>query len=379
MKQRLTLGQPAPWFHAAALAGNPRYAFDTAAGRWIVMLFMGSGAHEVSQAAIRLVDDNRALFDDTRACFFGVTIDPSDPAEGRIVQRLPGVRWFLDFDRKISAAYGAIEAEGEASAGEGTAYAPHWLLLDPMLRVRARAPLAKGPEMMAQLRQCLSRPVETTPAPVLIVPDVLPRDICRGLVDLYETNGGAPSGFMREENGVTVTKLDPNHKRRSDCTIEDQALVAQLRMRIAAVLKPMIMRAFQFDVTRIERWIVACYDAQEQGHFRAHRDNTTKGTAHRKFACTINLNAEDYDGGDLCFPEFGPQTYRAPTGGAVVFSCSLLHEARPVTRGRRYAFLPFLYDDAGARLREQNLAFVSPELKGYRSGLPQEDEAGESR
>jgi predicted 2-oxoglutarate/Fe(II)-dependent dioxygenase YbiX len=125
----------------------------------------------------------------------------------------------------------------------------------------------------------------------------------------------------------------------------------------------------------MERYIVARYAADEGGYFRPHRDNTTKGTAHRKFAVTINLNAEEYEGGDLCFPEFGPQTYRAPTGGAVVFSCSLLHEARAVTRGRRYAFLPFLYDDDGARTRERNLAFVSPELQSYRSGLPSADES----
>jgi hypothetical protein len=53
----------------------------------------------------------------------------------------------------------------------------------------------------------------------------------------------------------------------------------------------------------------------------------------------------------------------------VVFSCSLLHEARPVTRGKRYAFLPFLYDDEAARLRERNLEFVTPDLQNYRSGL----------
>jgi predicted 2-oxoglutarate/Fe(II)-dependent dioxygenase YbiX len=137
----------------------------------------------------------------------------------------------------------------------------------------------------------------------------------------------------------------------------------------------MIQRAFQFDPTRIERWLVACYNGDgEGGHFRAHRDNTTKGTAHRKFAVTINLNAEDYDGGDLRFPEFGRRLYRAPTGGAVVFSCSLLHEALPVTRGKRYAFLPFLYDDAAARLRERNLGHVTPELQNYRSGLPPEEQ-----
>ena len=64
---------------------------------------------------------------------------------------------------------------------------------------------------------------------------------------------------------------------------------------------------------------------------------------------TINLNADDYEGGDLRFPEYGPRTYRAPTGGAIVFSCSLLHEATPVTKGRRFAFLPFLYDEDGAQ------------------------------
>jgi predicted 2-oxoglutarate/Fe(II)-dependent dioxygenase YbiX len=98
-----------------------------------------------------------------------------------------------------------------------------------------------------------------------------------------------------------------------------------------------------------------CYDAEDGGYFRPHRDNTTAGTAHRRFAVSINLNAEDFEGGDLRLPAFGPRTYRPPTGGAVVFSCSLLHEATPVTAGTRYAFLPFLHDEAGETVREANL------------------------
>ena len=43
----------------------------------------------------------------------------------------------------------------------------------------------------------------------------------------------------------------------------------------------------------------------------------------------------------------------------MVFSCSLLHQAMPVTRGRRYAFLPFLYDEAAARVREANRASLA--------------------
>jgi predicted 2-oxoglutarate/Fe(II)-dependent dioxygenase YbiX len=117
---------------------------------------------------------------------------------------------------------------------------------------------------------------------------------------------------------------------------------------------PEIAKALQFQASRMERYVVARYEASERGFFRPHRDNTTTGTAHRRFACTINLNAEDYDGGELRFPEFGPATYRAPTGGAVVFSCSLLHEATAVTCGNRYAFLPFFYDEPAAQLRQRN-------------------------
>jgi predicted 2-oxoglutarate/Fe(II)-dependent dioxygenase YbiX len=91
----------------------------------------------------------------------------------------------------------------------------------------------------------------------------------------------------------------------------------------------------------------------------AHRDDATAGTAHRKFAVSLNLNAEDYDGGDLRFPEFGRRLYRPPTGGAAVFCCTLLHEVTPVTHGVRYVFVPFLYDADGVRIREANLSQVA--------------------
>ena len=356
MPHLLAPGMAVPWFQARALDGNPRYVFDTAAGRWILMLLMGSGAREPQREALQLVQQNRDLFDDEQACFFGVTVDPSDASEGRIARQLPGIRWFLDYDGAISTLLGAAEADGGA-----VHYAPHWLLLDPMLRVRGIAPLRGGAEIIAELRRLVGQSAEPEIAPVLVVPEVFPPELCRQLIGLYERHGGAESGFMREENGLTVRKLDPHQKRRADYQLQDEPLMAALNARLFHALMPMIRRAFQFEATRIERFIVACYDAEEGGHFRAHRDNTTKGTAHRKFACTINLNSEDYEGGDLCFPEFGRRRYRASTGGAVVFSCSLLHEAAPVTRGRRYAFLPFFYDDESAQVRERNQSYLAPE------------------
>jgi len=43
-------------------------------------------------------------------------------------------------------------------------------------------------------------------------------------------------------------------------------------------------------------------------------------------------------------------------GGALVFSCSLLHAVTPMTRGRRYACLPFVYDDDAAAKRRAHAA-----------------------
>jgi predicted 2-oxoglutarate/Fe(II)-dependent dioxygenase YbiX len=356
----LVMGAPAPWFFARALNGNPRFSFSSLGGRAVLMLFAGSMARPDSVAAFACVAAARDVFDATRACFFGVTADPEDEKAGRIRHEPPGISWFLDSDRAISRGYGAIAPDG----GD----APYWLLLDAQLRAVAHAPLAQGEAMIARLRALVAEQADLPAAPVLVVPRVLPPALCRDLIAHYEREGGVESGFMREEGGITVVKTDPNFKRRADVALFEGALLEAAKARVIAALLPMVKRAFQFEVTRIERWLVARYDGAERGFFNPHRDNSTAGTAHRRFACTINLNPDDYEGGDLRFPEFGRRTYRAPQGGAVVFSCSLLHEARPVTRGRRYALLPFFYDEAAARLREANQRHVDPALATYRAG-----------
>ncbi|MBL8709410.1 MAG: 2OG-Fe(II) oxygenase, partial [Rhodospirillaceae bacterium] len=71
-------------------------------------------------------------------------------------------------------------------------------------------------------------------------------------------------------------------------------------------------------------------------------DNLSPSTADRRFALTINLNTPEYEGGELVFPEYGPERYSPPAGGAILFSCSLLHEALPVTKGARFTLLSFL-------------------------------------
>jgi predicted 2-oxoglutarate/Fe(II)-dependent dioxygenase YbiX/peroxiredoxin len=340
----LARGDLAPWF-TAPTPTNSTFSFSTVVGRYVLLGFAPPPG-PARDAAFAAFQAHRSLFDDAKLTAFVVLTDEASMQKAR--NQPPGLRWFFDPEGKVSRLYGALDAAGVAH--------PHWLLLDPMLRVLGAAPMEAGAGFMAGLADL--PPVDQYAgaelvAPVLIVPRVFDHDLCRRLIGVYEAAGGAPSGVMRNEGGRTVGVLN-DFKRRRDAYIEDEALRGEVFRRLKRALFPEVKRVFQWEPTWIERYLIACYDAEEGGYFRPHRDNETPGTMHRKFACSINLNAEDFEGGDLRFPEFGRRTYRPPTGGAVVFACSLQHEATHVTRGRRYAYLPFLYDDAGAEVREAN-------------------------
>ena len=62
---------------------------------------------------------------------------------------------------------------------------------------------------------------------------------------------------------------------------------------------------------------------------------------------SLNLNHDEFEGGQVCFPEYGRMLYNPVRGGALFFSCSLVHEALPVTKGKRFALFTFLTDQAG--------------------------------
>lgn len=358
----LTIGDPAPWFVAASSV-NPRFDFSQAAGRHIALCFFGSAGNAEVARMIKALHEPANLIDDTRISFFGVSNDPADEKRDATQARVPGIRFFWDNNREVAKLYDVVERLGNSNGAT-----PVTFLLDPFLRVlgilSGLTPAEHAKALMAAVI-ALPTPAKPEPAPqiapVLIIPRVLEPSFCRTLIDLYNQHGGEDSGFMRNDNeGRTYGMIDYRFKRRRDHNIEDENVRRALATRIKQRLIPEIQKAFQFNVTRIERYIVACYDSKEGGYFRPHRDNTTKGTAHRRFAVTMNLNAEEYEGGDLMFPEFGTRTYRAPTGGAVVFSCSLLHEATPIRSGLRYCTLPFLYDDAAAKIRQENLKYMAP-------------------
>ncbi|GKQ50986.1 2OG-Fe(II) oxygenase [Bradyrhizobium sp. Ce-3] len=348
-------GSAAPWFSQQTLS-VPNYTFSTAAGRYLALCFLGSAGDDPARELIQQVLDAADVFNGKHAAFYGVTVDQRDKAEQKLSER-DGVRYFLDFDGKISRLYGAIS---QAQANQSR-YTRMWVLIDPTLRVIGLLPLARTSWLISHLRS-LPPPDRFSgirlQAPILYLPNVFEPSFCKQLIDLYEANGGEMSGVMREIDGKTVGVTDLRFKARRDFLLEDADLKRQVDQRIDRAIVPEIAKVHQFKATHIERYMVGCYDAADKAHFAPHRDNTTKGTAHRRFAVSINLN-EDFEGGEIGFPEYGPQSFKPPTGCAVVFSCSLLHAVSLVTRGRRYAFLPFLYDEAAAEIRDRNRSFIA--------------------
>lgn len=327
----LSLGELAPFF-TAPTPSNPAFVFDSAAGRYVLLLFLPSEPGP-QHAALTALAAHQVLFDDAKASAFVILRDP-EAAKG--LRDMRGLRWMYDVDGRITQRFGPQ---------------PHWLLLDPALRAMSGAPV-EAPEALFALIARLPPPGDHagTPltAPVLIAPRIFEPELCQALIALHQADGGQFTGVMRDAGDRTVAVMDELKSRR-DVLIEDPDLIAGITARLERRLFPQIRLALGFTVTRIERFLVSCYDAEDGGVFHPHRDNTTQGTAHRKFAGSVNLN-DDFEGGDLRFAEFGPAAYRPPVGGAVVFACGLMHEALRVTRGRRYAFLPFFYDDAGAEV-----------------------------
>ncbi len=260
----------------------------------------------------------------------------------------PDPRWphpvFLDAKGVVRSAY-RISDSGPSVV----------FVLDSNLRVLASILLDEARNAARKVRNVLDsnragiepRLVDSQ-APVLLIPNVLDPEICNFLMQVWENRGSVETGVEQSLGAVRGERVDVEQKSRRDHVVEDDKLVRLLSSTIGRRAIPELHRAFAYRATRFEGFKIACYHAEFGGFFHAHRDNLSPSTAHRRFALTLNLN-DSYTGGCLRFPEFGPHLYRPRAGGAVVFSCSHLHEVTEVTSGRRFALLSFLFGDEGSR------------------------------
>src|SRR5579885_2703208 len=143
MARPLEPGDPAPPF-VAPTEQRSDFRFDTVAGRYIVLSFFGSAGDPEAARMLSAVAAEIGPFNDGHASFFGVTQDRADVEGKRLPYRVPGLRHFYDFERRIAAAYGTEQAR--------ISY-----VLSPGLRVLGRFPLQDGVQHAKALVDFVSR------------------------------------------------------------------------------------------------------------------------------------------------------------------------------------------------------------------------------
>ena len=181
-------------------------------------------------------------------------------------------------------------------------------------------------------------PVIATPmAPVLVLPRVFEADFCAQVIRLWEKGDHQDTGVSSRYGNVGVAEL----KRTEDYMVTEPMMQKAISDRLAFRLGPELTKVFAFDRPfTFDAHVVLSYSADGRHFFGAHRDNGAPTTADRAFAVSLNLN-DDFDGGELVFPEYAGVRVSPPAGAAAVFSCSVLHQALPVTRGRRFVLTTF--------------------------------------
>lgn len=229
----------------------------------------------------------------------------------------------------------------------------HAFLLDRNLRVVMSVGLGeqvdvdKVDEAIREMIVAAPARTITAQAPVMFIDRVLDPAICAHLQQVW-TGSHAETGVEQSVDATRKEVIEAGAKRRQDHVVEDADLMRILTQSIGRRVIPEVRRFFNYNADRFEGFKISCYDSTASGFFHAHRDNLSPSTAHRRFAMTLNLNG-DYEGGELRFPEFGDSLYRPLQGEALIFACSMLHEVLPVTTGRRFTLLSFLFGAEGRR------------------------------
>jgi len=343
---KLAAGDRAPNFILPDLEGKMRMFYDEVTGRPLVLLLVGAFQPPILPAALSAFDGAAEAFAEQGVDLFCVC--QARPEAARAM--LKNLRLMMDPERKISEAFLAQLGLAQSLA-DGTVAA---LLMDANQRILSVTSGKTSEMALEALGFYAARPpqpgkeVRRATAPVLVMPELLDKAMCADLIGMFETGKVEEGTVGSVLAGQEVSRLYHERKKRLDHRIEDPELNRTLQQVLGRRIAPELNKAFHFQSFQFDRFLVCRYAADREDRFRTHRDNVSPGTADRRFAMTLNLNGDEYEGGELVFPEYGPDGYKPGNGGAVIFSCSLLHEALPVTKGVRYALLTFLRAPAAA-------------------------------
>jgi len=187
----------------------------------------------------------------------------------------------------------------------------------------------------------------TRQAPIILVPNALPRELREELIQYWE-NGRQYKGTI----GLGENAKLSDAKRRTDVDVNDRDLLRRIDEALSKSAFPEIRKVSGFEVKYRERYKIGRYTGEEQGHYTAHRDTGIPELAYRRYSMSIALTG-DYEGGALEFSEYPEVQYKLPEGGAALFPSSLMHKVNPVTSGTRFVLIGFLFGEAENAYREE--------------------------
>ncbi|GJM10764.1 MAG: hypothetical protein DHS20C11_30400 [Lysobacteraceae bacterium] len=329
LTSNLVVGDRMPNFVRPAINGEPFDLYKDRCGQQVVLLVINES----------VIDSLSAL----------------QPVEGRsLVILICGDRQSLANRTPNSIPAGALGVTdgGDLSAfiRSGSSAPAVAVLMDRNMRVVHRSEcqeLGQVSDWWQKVCVCSGGYRRPGHAPVLIIPGVFEPEFCRTVIDHFHAAGSEPSGVLiQKADGRMVYQTDDEVKIRREQRLDSGLLLSQIVQRVERRVLPEIQWAFNYRVARYEGIKTVMYDSDSGGFFAPHRDNDGVDTAHRRFAMTLNLNSEEYEGGALRFPEYESGGYKPPSGSAVIFSCNLAHEALPITSGKRYAVISFLNSEA---------------------------------
>jgi len=116
-----------------------------------------------------------------------------------------------------------------------------------------------------------------------------------------------------------------------------------LYKRLVDAIYKVNSEAFNLNLYGIEPLQYTVYDAEKSAFYSAHRDSTREPLSGfvRKLSFSLQLtDPSEYEGGDLMLDQ-GFKPYEAPKnlGNITFFNSSLVHEAKPVTKGVRHVLV----------------------------------------
>jgi predicted 2-oxoglutarate/Fe(II)-dependent dioxygenase YbiX len=273
----------------------------------------------------------------------GNPVAAATPAWSKVEAQAKGALLLCDGERRFVPA---LLAQRGVALGQSSGLRQRVIVLDPNQRVAAtfdaRALLAAAESIGAVADSVRSnggagQVIGTAMAPVLVLPRVFEPDFCAQVIRLWHKGDHKDSGVSSRYGNVGVLEL----KRTEDYMVQEPMMQKAISDRLAWRIGPELIKVFAFNREfSFDAHVVLSYSAEGQHFFGAHRDNGAPTTVDRAFAVSLNLN-DDFEGGELVFPEYAGVKVSPPAGAAAVFSCSVLHQALPVTRGRRFVLTTF--------------------------------------